>query len=167
MSTLAIDAASVPVHTLHVLTVDNLTLTVAPPTRAASMEIVVERDASLVLRAPASVTDAAARAFVQAKRSWIYRRLAEKDALIGPPVTKAMVNGEGFAYLGRSYRLTLGPAAIGPVRLDHGRFIIPETTASSEGRRRDATLVHRNRSTMAPTPHHTMGCSSRRHRRHC
>ena len=49
------------VHTFETLTVGDLVLTVAPPTRAASIEVVVERDASLVLKAPASVTAARAR----------------------------------------------------------------------------------------------------------
>ena len=55
------------------------------------------------------------------KRQWVYRKLAEKDALSGPPVVKQFVVGEGFAYLGRSYRLTLTADTPG-VRLDRGRF---------------------------------------------
>ena len=130
MNGVAVSAAAV--HSFNVLTVGDLSLTVAPPTRAASMEIVVERDASLVLRAPDFVTADAARAFVTSRRSWIYRRLAEKDALIGPPVVKTFVDGEGFAYLGRSYRLSLDGTAA-EVRLDRGRFSLAPCSAD-EGR---------------------------------
>lgn len=108
----------------------------------------VERDASLVLKAPRRVTVERAIRFVTAKRQWVYRKLAEKDALTGSPVVKRFVEGEGFAYLGRSYRLTLddadppGAPGVGPgppagrggplavrsnaaspaIRLDRGRF---------------------------------------------
>ena len=62
--------------------------------------------------------------FVTTKRPWVYRKLAEKDALLGRPVAKQFVEGEGFAYLGRSYRLTLTPNTP-DVRLNRGRFHLP------------------------------------------
>ena len=115
-------------HSLDVLAVGDLVFSVASPTRGSRLEIVVERDASLLLKAPPMATTASAREFVVSKRSWIYRRLAEKDALIGPPIVKSFVPGEGFAYLGRSYRLALDDAAE-DVRLDHGRFVMSADTA--------------------------------------
>ena len=105
----ATTAASI--HDTPTLTVGDLTLTVAPPGERTTIEIVVERDASLVLKAPPGVSAERATRFVTAKRHWIYRKLAEKDALIGPPIVKRFVEGEGFAYLGRSYRLTLTDGA--------------------------------------------------------
>ena len=60
--------------------------------------------------------------FVSAKRGWVYRKLAEKDALTGPPIVKQFVEGEGFAYLGRSYRLTLTADTTG-ARLDRVRSV--------------------------------------------
>ena len=149
---LAADGAMIPavgasVHDLQELVVDDLVLAVAPPSDRTTIEIVVERDASLVLKAPQAVTIERAAQFVVAKRRWVYRKLAEKDALTGPPIIKQFVEGEGFAYLGRSYRLTLtgdgatsgarsrrrgtaGQARPGPtddapspaVRLERGRF---------------------------------------------
>ncbi len=84
----------------------------------------VERDASLVLKAPRFATTERAEEFVASKRSWIYRKLAEKDALIGPPIVKQFVDGEGFAYLGRSHRLLIDESTE-RVRLDRGRFVAP------------------------------------------
>lgn len=84
------------VHSLSVLTVGDLVLSVASPTRGSTLEIVVERDASLVLKAPPMATAARAREFVASRQSWIYRRLAEKDALIGPPIIKSFVPGEAI-----------------------------------------------------------------------
>ena len=107
-------------HELPALVVGDLVLAVAPLSDRTTIEIVVERDASLVLKAPHGVTVERATQFVSARRGWVYRKLAEKDALTGPPIVKQFVDGEGFAYLGRSYRLTLTADTPG-VRLDRGR----------------------------------------------
>ena len=136
-------------HDLPKLVVGDLQLEIAPPTNRKTIEIVVERDASLVLKAPPAVTIEQATQFVTTKRPWVYRKLAEKDALIGPPVAKQFVEGEGFAYLGRSYRLTLTPNTP-DVRLNRGRFHLPAGKIRPR-RRRDAPLVHQSRQQMAPT----------------
>ena len=127
----AVSTRSAPLlHDLRALVVGDLVLEVAPPGTRKTIEIVVERDASLVLKAPASITAERAEQFVKSKREWIYRRLADKDALTGPPITKQFVEGEGFAYLGRNYRLTLtsGTTTTG-VRLERGRFHLPAAQA--------------------------------------
>ena len=125
------DAAAVPLHDFSTLVVGDLVLEVAPPSDRETIEIVVERDASLVLKTPPTATIERAKQFVTAKRPWIYRKLAEKDALTGPPVVKQFVEGEGFAYLGRSYRLTLttDAGAKEGVRLERGRFHLPAKEA--------------------------------------
>ena len=129
-------------HDLPELAIGDLIFKVAPPRERKTIEIVVERDASLVLKAPPTVTIERATRFVNAKRHWIYRKLIEKDALSGPPVVKRFVEGEGFAYLGRSYRLTLTPEGAG-VRLDRGRFHLPagEVDQGAEAMRRWCTEV--------------------------
>ena len=113
-------ATGASLHELPVLVVGDLVLAVAPPSARTTIEIVVERDATLVLKAPPAVTVERATQFVTAKRCWVYRKLAEKDALTGPPIVKQFVEGEGFAYLGRSHRLTLTADSPG-VRLNQGR----------------------------------------------
>ena len=130
-NTPAPDSPATPLHDLPALVVGDLVLAVAPPSDRKTIEIVVERDASLVLKAPPTATIERAQQFVTAKRPWVYRKLAEKDALTGPPVVKQFVEGEGFAYLGRSYRLTLTPdaPAAEAVRLERGRFHLPASSA--------------------------------------
>ena len=170
----AVDAAITPgatsLHDLPELVVGDLVFLIAPPGDRKTIEIVVERDASLVLKAPRTVTVERAARFVAAKRRWVYRKLAEKDALTGPPVRKRFVEGEGFAYLGRSYRLTLetpnapllavrpDPSAVRPnagisagrskasslaVHLDRGRFRLRRSQADrgAEAMRRWYTEV--------------------------
>ena len=122
---------SAPLHDVSSLVVGDLELQVDPPSDRKTIEIVVERDASLLLKAPPSATVDRATQFVKSKRAWVYRKLAEKDALTGPAVVKQFVEGEGFAYLGRSYRLTLTTEIEGSasVRLERGRFHLGEADA--------------------------------------
>lgn len=112
------------------LIVGDLTFKVAEPTDRQTVEIIVERDASLQLKIPHGTTVERAERFIAKKRDWVYRKLNEKDALTGPPVVKQFVEGEGFAYLGRSYRLTLTDDPPGTkVRLERGRFHLPAADA--------------------------------------
>lgn len=112
----------VPEPTL--LRVDDLQLTLRRSARRRTMQITVERDGALVLTAPPDADEARLRAFVQQKRFWIYSRLAEKDRLPAPLPRKEFVGGEGFAYLGRSYRLKLVEAQDVALKLAAGRFCL-------------------------------------------
>ncbi len=126
--TVVAEHASPPLHDLDTLVYGDLVLQVAPAGNRKTIEIVVERDASLVLKAPPTATVSRAEQFVASKREWIYRKLADKDALTGPPIVKQFVEGEGFSYLGRNYRLTLtNDTEDDGVRLDRGRFHLPTT----------------------------------------
>lgn len=112
------------------LVAGDLTFVIAPPTDRQTIEIIVERDASLQLKIPHGTTVERAERFIAKKRQWVHSKLSEKDALTGPPVVKQFVEGEGFAYLGRSYRLTLTDDPPGTkVRLERGRFHLPAVDA--------------------------------------
>src|SRR6218665_3410027 len=88
-----------------VLTVSDLHFTVQRSARRKTMEITVDRDGELVLKAPPDVSTAKLRQFVEEKRFWVYTKLAEKDRLHRATASKEFVEGEGFLYRGRSYRL--------------------------------------------------------------
>ena len=154
-------------HDLPSLVVGDLVLQVEPPSDRKTIEIVVERDASLLLKAPPTATVERATQFVAAKRSWVYRKLAEKDALTGPAVVKQFVEGEGFAYLGRSYRLTLTTEMRRPRRRPRPSRpwpIPPERSRSRQRRCRNAPLVHRCRRPVAPPKDPPLGCPHGRRR---
>lgn len=108
-----------------VLRLDGMTVPVetAGPNRKARLTI--ERDGSLRLRAAEDVGTDELQQFLAAKRAWIYRKLAEKEALHHEPVTKELVDGEGFLYLGRSHRLQIIDTKDDRVRLDRGRLVLP------------------------------------------
>lgn len=102
--------------------VGDLAFEVRWSSRRRTMEISVERNGELVLRAPEGTASSLLRDFVRDKRGWIYSKLAEKEALLQPVARKEFVSGEGFPYLGRSYRLLLVNRQDVPLKLDHGRF---------------------------------------------
>jgi len=109
---------------MSVLTVGDLSFQLKPSSRRKTIEITVERNGDLVLSAPPSAEEAQLRAFVLEKRFWIYTKLAEKDRLQKAVPSKSFVDGEGFLYLGRSYRLRLVDAQDAPLKLLHGRFLL-------------------------------------------
>ena len=106
------------------LQVDDLYFVLRRSTRRKTMQITVERDGALVLSAPPEVDEATLRAFVLEKRFWIYTKLAEKDRLQRRVPRKEFVSGEGFLYLGRSYRLKLVDEQDEPLKLTAGRFCL-------------------------------------------
>ncbi len=109
---------------MSVLTVDDLSFELKPSSRRRTLQITVERSGELVLSAPPDVEEARLREFVLEKRFWIYTKLAEKDRLKKAVPTKRFVDGEGFLYLGRSYRLRLVDEQEAPLRLLNGRFML-------------------------------------------
>lgn len=113
---------------MSVLTVDDLTFELKPSSRRRTLEITVDRSGELVLLAPPEVPESQLREFVLAKRFWIYTKLAEKDRLQKVVPVKSFVDGEGFLYLGRSYRLRLidpqQEAQQVPLKLLNGRFML-------------------------------------------
>lgn len=107
---------------METLAVDDLTFEVRRSGRRKSLEIIVDRGGELVLAAPEHLTVDVMKGFVREKRFWLYSKLAEKEVLRRPVVTKEFVSGEGFPYLGRSYRLLLVDKQDRPLKLQAGRF---------------------------------------------
>ena len=104
------------------LQVDDLTFEVRHSKRRKTLEIIVDREGDLVIAAPKGAEDQQLKDFVQEKKFWIYQKLAEKAELQKPQPRKEYVNGEGFLYLGRSYRLKLVDDQQTPLKLAAGRF---------------------------------------------
>ncbi len=92
--------------------------------RRTTADIVVERDGRVIVRAPAEFPDERIEDIVQSKRYWIYKTLAEWRDLNATRVLREYRNGEGFLYLGRSYRLSLVADQHVPLLLRNGRFCL-------------------------------------------
>jgi hypothetical protein len=67
----------------------------------------MDRDGSLILTAPEDCPEATIEETARKKQLWVHTKLAEKRLLFRPRAQKEYVTGEGFQYLGRSYRLLL------------------------------------------------------------
>ena len=94
-----------------------------------SIGITVDRDGSLIVTAPRGCGEEDLSSFARQKRMWVYKKLAEKDLLLSLRPAKEIVSGEGFAYLGRSYRLLLADGQKDPVKLYRGRLVIGRNLA--------------------------------------
>lgn len=92
--------------------------------RRKTADIVIERDGRVLVRAPGNVPDDQIAGIVEAKRYWIYTNLAEWRDLNATRLVREYRNGEGFLYLGRSYRLSLVSDQDEPVLLKGGRFCL-------------------------------------------
>jgi len=92
--------------------------------KRATADIVIERDGRVLVRAPATIPDEKIEDIVEAKRYWIYKNLAEWRDLNATRVLREYRNGEGFLYLGRSYRLSLVTEQLADLRLQGGRFVL-------------------------------------------
>lgn len=113
------------------LTIDELTFTVKRSKHRATVGITVDRDGSLQIAAPNDCPWEVLEQAARKKQFWIYTKLAQKELLSHPPTMRAFTDGEGFLYLGRSYRLRLVDAStekrgdlVPPLRLAQGRFLL-------------------------------------------
>jgi predicted metal-dependent hydrolase len=113
------------------LIVGDLQFDIHRSARRRTLQITVERDGKLLLSAPPDVSEQTLRTFAMEKRFWIYTRLARKELLHRKLPRKEYIDGEGFLYLGRSYRLKLVEDQDIPLKLVEGRFFLQQDCASN------------------------------------
>jgi predicted metal-dependent hydrolase len=86
--------------------------------------IYVERNGQITVIVPRELTDRQITDLLESRRKWIYKNLAEWHDLNATRVEREYVNGEGFLYLGRSYRLKLVTDQEEPLLLKDGYFCL-------------------------------------------
>ena len=96
-------------------------------------DIVIERDGHISVRAPQHLSEEQIDDVVSRKRLWIYRNLAEWRDLNATRVVREWVNGEGFLYLGASYRLLLVQEQDEALKLKDGRFCLQRNLVEAGG----------------------------------
>jgi predicted metal-dependent hydrolase len=91
------------------LSVDGLDFEVRRSSRRKTVGLLVERDRALIVQAPEGVDREQLRAIVRSRLVWIHTKLEEVGAAPTPlPFRRRdYVDGEGFYFLGRHYRLRL------------------------------------------------------------
>jgi predicted metal-dependent hydrolase len=110
------------------LVVDGLAFTLRRSPRRSTVGITIDRSGELILAAPPDCSAEEIARIARRRQFWVYTKLAEKQLLFRPPPPKEFVTGEGFSYLGRSYRLLLvdapAEASVPPLALRHGWFAL-------------------------------------------
>lgn len=86
--------------------------------------IYIERDGRVSVLAPAAWSQDMIEEVLERKRGWIYRGLAEWEDLNSARITREFVNGEGFLYLGRTYRLRIVEEQAESLMLSGGYFCL-------------------------------------------
>jgi predicted metal-dependent hydrolase len=127
------------------MTVGDLDFAVRESEHRRTIGITIDRDGSLLLHTPTGTDPDKVASWAWSKRSWVFRKLAEKHLLLPASPAKKFVTGEGFDYLGRHYRLQLtGDAAGTDVKLERGRLRMPRRTAEAgDGKAAMISWYHR------------------------
>ncbi len=108
----------------HRLEVDGLSFAVHRSDRRKTLQITVERTGALSIVAPSRAADQQLLEFVEEKLLWVHTKIAEKARLQQRAPIKEFVEGEGFLYIGKSYRLHLVEEQLVDLSLRSGRFLL-------------------------------------------
>ena len=92
--------------------------------RRSTADIILERDGNVLVRVPEKLSDEHIEDIIESKRYWIYKNLAEWRDLNSVRMAKSFRGGEGFLYLGRTYRLSLVADQEVQLMLKDGRFCL-------------------------------------------
>jgi predicted metal-dependent hydrolase len=107
----------------QVMHVGDLDVHVTVSDRRRTVQLTVERDATVTAVIPPGTDQAKLAKAITTKRPWLYAKLRERAETGTPQPPREFVSGEGFLYLGRSYRLLLiDEATRSAVRLHRGRL---------------------------------------------
>jgi predicted metal-dependent hydrolase len=106
------------------LRVGDLDVHVTVSERRRTVGLTVERDATVTAVVPPTVDEATLSRVITARQPWLFAKLRERAETGTPRPPREYVSGEGFPYLGRSYRLLVVEDAVGVVRLKRGRLVL-------------------------------------------
>lgn len=96
-------------------------------------DIVIERTGEVFVRAPEGISEDRVLEAVADRALWVHRSLAEWEELNSRRRRRPLVQGQGFPYLGRSYRLKFVDGTEFPLRLKNGFWELSESFAAREG----------------------------------
>jgi predicted metal-dependent hydrolase len=105
--------------------------------RRQTLELTVERDASVVVHAPEGTSLREIERAVARKRLWLYQKVNHKQKYPLLRTRKEFVSGETIAYLGRNYRLEVTDLPVNGVQF-RSHFVV-----SRRARHRVAQLFRR------------------------
>lgn len=113
----------------------DLQYNIARSARRKTVTITVERDRTIMVRAPEAMSDGDVGQIVVAKRQWILEKLRspQKYEELRHAPGKEVVNGESALFLGREYRIEIADTQSGKVEFSQ-LFRVPP---SQSGKRRE------------------------------
>jgi len=103
---------------------ENIDITIEKTERRKTVSIFIERDGSVRVLAPVSVSDETIETAVKSKEYLIFTKLAKWKELNHGKVKREFVNGQSFLYLGRNYRLKLIENQDVPLKISGGFFLL-------------------------------------------
>lgn len=91
-----------------------------------TLSIIVERDRSVIVRAPLGTDPETIRQIIESRKQWLHHKISHPQKYGDPPAPpgKELVNGESFLYLGRSYRIELIDSD-GDIQFNQ-KFLVPK-----------------------------------------
>jgi len=108
--------------------------------RRKKVTITVERDRSIVVRAPEGTPPDKIQAVVESKKPWLYEKLHHQQKYTQNRGKKEFVSGETVLYLGRNYRLEIEKGGEEGIRFA-GKFVVtgatPARSRQRESKRED------------------------------
>ena len=96
-------------------------------TRRRTIALHMTDDATLIVRAPFKASDKTIMRIVQKHKKWIEQKKKEIEAREPKFISREFVNGEGFLYLGRYYKLKIVDSQKEPLRLMDTFYLSRET----------------------------------------
>ncbi len=98
------------------------------------LTITVERDRSVVVKAPMGTQTEKIRQIIESRKQWLYEKINYSQKYKPPlhPPGKELVNGESLPYLGRNYRLEIVDRD-GLIQLSNNRFLVPQSNLDKRG----------------------------------
>ncbi len=87
----------------------------------------MEPQGTITVRAPSCIDIDQINSILNMKRYWIYKSIAEVKELNKTKVDRSLVSGEGYLYMGKSYRLKIEKGLSSPFSLNQGFFNLDES----------------------------------------
>lgn len=92
-----------------------------------TVSLFVERDGKIKLIAPENLERKKIEEIIESKRYWIYTKLAEWEDMNSSRVNRQFRSGQGFMYLGSSYRLEVTDNTDKDLKLYRGKFYLKKS----------------------------------------
>lgn len=128
-----------------------LTYTIKRSAKRQKLTITVERDRSVVVHAPESLSDEKIEQVVSSKRKWIYEKIGhpQKYQDLPHPPGKELVNGESLLYMGRQYHIEIIEDSSDQVQFNQ-KFLIPALDKSSRAAALEEWYINKAKEKIIP-----------------